>query len=112
MKRLRTHTSLLTYVSLAFIIVRVVRSIRRFKHDPDDEPAAMTLDPNYFNFEGMQCKLRSLLCFPCLTHCARQKKMILLTRPISRNCSMMKSFLLSRLFKHLRSVQFPQYLLL
>lgn len=50
------------YVSLASFII-VVRSIRCLKHDPDDEPAAMTLDPNYFNFEGMQCKLRPLLCF-------------------------------------------------
>ena len=25
------------------------------KHDPDDEPSALTLDPNYFDFEGRQC---------------------------------------------------------
>lgn len=25
------------------------------KHDPDDEPAALFLDPNYFDFDGTQC---------------------------------------------------------
>ncbi len=52
MRRFHTHTCLLTYVSLASFVI-VVRSIGRLKHDPDDEPVAMTLDPNYFNFEGM-----------------------------------------------------------
>jgi len=82
----------------------------RLKHDPDDEPAATTLDPDYFNFEGMQCKLRPIALFSSSHHRARQKKMNLLIRPNSRDFSMMKSFLLSRLFKHLRSVL--QYLLL
>jgi hypothetical protein len=109
MKRLRTHTSLLTYVSLASLIV-VVRSIRGLKHDPDDEPAATTLDPNYFNFEGMQCKLRPFALFSSSHHCARQKKPTLSIRLTSRSFSMKKSFHLSRLFKHLRSIL--QYLLL
>lgn len=52
MKRSRTHTFPLTYVSLSFFII-VVHSTRSLKHDPDDEPAATTLDPDYFNFEGM-----------------------------------------------------------
>src|SRR6267154_6682536 len=104
MKRLRTHTSPLTYVSLASLIIVVRRSIRGLKHDPDDEPAATTLDPNYFNFEGMLCKLRPF-CFVYSSHrCPRQKKPILLIRLTSRNFSMMKSFPLSRLFNHLRSI--------
>ena len=99
MKRLRTHTSHLTYVSLASLIIVVRRSIRGLKHDPDDEPAATTLDPDYFNFEGMLCTLRPFALFSSSHHCALQKKTILLIRPTSRNFSMMKSFLLSRLFK-------------
>ena len=73
MKRLRTHTSHLTYVSLASLIIVVRRSIRGLKHDPDDEPAATTLDPDYFNFEGMQCKLRPFALFSSSHHYASEE---------------------------------------
>jgi mitogen-activated protein kinase 1/3 len=92
------HPYLSSYVrALTSFIIITMRSNRCLKHDPDDEPVALTLDPNYFNFEGRQCNLPP---FAFLVSSSRQIKMILLIRPNSRSFSTRKSFLLSRPFKH------------
>jgi mitogen-activated protein kinase 1/3 len=61
------HPYLSSYVRCLFFFIMVARSIRSLKHDPEDEPAATTLDPDYFNFEGMWC---NPLCFAFLVSCS------------------------------------------
>ena len=60
------HPYLSSYVCTLSVSLVVARSNPALyqKHDPDDEPAALFLDPNYFDFDGKKCN--QTLGFPRL----------------------------------------------
>jgi hypothetical protein len=67
-----SHPYLSSYVRFLASLVGIMCSIRHLKHDPDDEPVALTLNPNYFDFEGRQCNYAPLL--PLSHHRVRSKR--------------------------------------